>query len=229
MRMWQLPMIVFVALIGLILSVSEAQAQDVGQFQQQQMLPGPGMLQRQQPKQMLPLNGPAPAPVAAAPTQPPRNYVPGVRYTTGAVTTAGWEKTLTDGDPNLRHWNWSAMTSYTQSSYGKVPAGAYQKDKRPAGGVYVKPVHINPDTYAQKRQPFAPITARTPARTNAGNQTASNVSATVKFNRPSGQPVEAVAKTYGGNYTNTNVGGQVVAGSGSEARDVYGKLVRRPI
>ncbi|MBY0547156.1 MAG: hypothetical protein K2W95_07670 [Candidatus Obscuribacterales bacterium] len=221
MRMWQLPLIVFVALIGLVLSASEAQAQDVGQFQQQQMLPGPGMMQQQQ--QMLPLNGPARGPAAATPAQPPRNYVPGVRYTTGAVTTAGWEKTLTDGDPNLRHWNWSAMTSYTQSSYGKVAPGAFQKDKRPSGGVYVKPVHINPDTFAQKRAPFVPVSART----NAGSQTASNVSGTVRFPRPASQPAEAVAKTYGGNYTNTNVGGQVVAGSGSEARDVYGKLVRR--
>lgn len=229
MRKLQLPIVVFVALLsGQILSISEAQAQDVGQFQQQQsMLPAPQM---QQPKQMLPLNGQAPMAAAPAPQQPPRNYVPGVRYTTGAVTTSGWEKTLTDGDPNLRHWNWSAMTSYTQSSYGKVPAGAYQKEKRPSSGVYVKPVHINPDTYAQKRQPFVPIAARTPApaRTNAGNQTASNVSGTVRFNKPAaGQPVEAVAKTYGSNYTNTNVGGQIVAGSGSETRDVYGKLVRR--
>lgn len=217
MSKWQYQVIMFAALVvGLFAGIADANAQDVGQFGAQQ-------------KQMLPMSGPvAQAPAApAAPAQPPRNYVPGVRYTTGAVTVQGWEKTLTDGDPNLKRWNWSAMTSYTQSCYGKVPAGAYAKDKRPSGGVYVKPVHINPDTFAQKRQPFVPITARTPVRNNTPNQTASNVNGTVKFAKPAQQATPAVAKSYGSNYTTADVGGQVVAGSGSEARDVYGKLMSR--
>ena len=156
----------------------------------------------------------------ASPPAPPANYIPGVRYTTGAVTVSGWEQTLTTNDPNLKHWNWSAMTSYTQSCYGKVPAGAYMNKKRPSGGIYVKPVHVNPETYAQKRLPYPPINY------NANNHSAANVNGNVRFAKPSSGSA-AVAKSYSGNYTNTNVGGQIVAGSGNASRDVYGKLVSR--
>src|SRR6516164_9703852 len=82
--------------------------------------------------------------------------VAGVRYTTGAVTTQGWEKSLTDADPNLRRWNWSAITSFTQSSYNHLPAGAFLKKNKPeaqqamqpADSKYVKPIKISADTYA---------------------------------------------------------------------------------
>src|SRR5437868_4107187 len=90
--------------------------------------------------------------------QLPANALPGVRYTTGSVTTSGWEKSLTDGNPNLKRWNWSSITSYTQGCYNKVPAGAFLKQNKaedpqalkPTGHIYVKPIQVNPETYAKK-------------------------------------------------------------------------------
>lgn len=96
----------------------------------------------------------------------PQRVRAGLRYTTGAVTTHGWEKTLTEKNPNLGHWNWSAMTSYTQTEYKKVEPGAFiskgkqkappnaihaQTPLRNPGSIYQKPVHISPETFAPRR------------------------------------------------------------------------------
>jgi hypothetical protein len=88
----------------------------------------------------------------------PMNMRPGIRYTTGAVTTAGWEKGLVEGDPNLRRWNWSAMTSYTQSSYNHVAPGALLPKKQVSdaqplrtGSIYVKPIQVSPEINARRR------------------------------------------------------------------------------
>jgi hypothetical protein len=65
-----------------------------------------------------------------------------IRVTTGSHTSAGWEKNLTDGDPNLRHWTWMPVTSYDQG-YIRTPAGQDQNGrsllKRPPGHIYIKP------------------------------------------------------------------------------------------
>jgi hypothetical protein len=183
--------------------------------------------------------------------QPGRNYAPGVRYTTGAVRVSGWEKTLTDGDPNLRHWNWSAVTTYTQSAYGRVPAGAYLDKKKAPGGIYVKPVQIQPGAYLKKTTAYVSNnnepdyvsnrSAKTgtgakliapqyqPVQANNSNQTASNVTGRVRFKKPVAvAAAEPTAKTYSGDYTNANVGGRIMTDSTRSSRDVYGKLMRRP-
>lgn len=133
--------------------------------------------------------------------QAQQKFIPGVRYTTGAVTTAGWEKTLTDGDPNLKNWHWSAMTSYTQSCYNRVPAGAFlpkrnqpaqmQQIKQP-GSIYSKPVHISPERYAKKRTQAGVIVV------GNGNST-SSVNGKVRMPRQIAQSAPA-AKTYGVDY-----------------------------
>lgn len=189
-------------------------------------------------------------------TLPPgKNYAPGVRYTTGAVRVSGWEKTLTDGDPNLRHWNWSAVTTYTQSAYGKLPAGAFLDKKKSPGGVYVKPVQLPPGAFLKKTTTptyeahntpgpdyVANRTAKTgtgakliapqyqPVQTSAPNRTASDVTGRVRYKKPVAvAAAEPEAKTYGGNYTDAKVGGSVTVPSPTcDSRHVYGKLMRRP-
>lgn len=151
---------------------------------------------------------------------------PGIRYTTGAVTTAGWEKSLTDGDPNLRRWNWSAMTTYTQSCYNKVPAGAFAKkatpnridDLKPTGSIYVKPVQISPETYAKKRvQPGVIV---------VGNQNSNaNVSAKLRLPHHNTNQLAAVpAKSYNVNYVN----GSLIPSDDAfnSSRNVSGRLMR---
>ncbi len=158
--------------------------------------------------------------------QPPAGMRPGIRYTTGAVTTAGWEKSLTDGDPNLRRWNWSAMTTYTQSCYNKVPAGAFAKkinnnrvdDLKPTGSIYVKPIQISPETYAKKRvQPGVIV---------VGNNNA-NANVSAKLRLPHNNQIAAAtvaAKSYNVNYLN----GSLIPSddSYSSSRNVSGRLMR---
>lgn len=165
---------------------------------------------------------PTSAPVQQAQQQQgqvPANMIPGVRYTTGSVTTTGWEKSLTNGDPNLKRWNWSSITSYTQSCYNKVPAGAYVKNNRPSGGIYTKPIQINPDTYAKKRiQPGVIVLA--------GNHANANVSGHVKLPRQIAKEAPA-PKSYNVDY---GVAGTVhVPGNPPESlasRQVFGRLMK---
>ncbi|MBX9689292.1 MAG: hypothetical protein K2X27_21460 [Candidatus Obscuribacterales bacterium] len=156
----------------------------------------------------------------------PMRMIPGVRYTTGAVTTAGWEKSLTDGDPNLKRWNWSAMTTYTQSSYNKIPAGAFLKKSnraeqpalKPTGSIYVKPVQISADTYAKKRvQPGVIVLG--------GNNSNSNLSGRVRLPKQQIAQSAPVAKSYNVNY---GVAGQVHLPSDESlaSRQVHGRLIK---
>lgn len=153
-----------------------------------------------------------------------QRMIPGVRYTTGAVTTSGWEKSLTDGNPNLRRWNWSAITSYTQSSYNKVPPGAFvqktnkpeQQALKPTGSIYVKPIQVSPEIYAKKRvQPGVIVVGNT-------NNT-SSVSGRVKLPKQIIASQPPVAKSYNTSYVNGNLrpGDETLA-----ARNVYGRLMR---
>ncbi len=149
---------------------------------------------------------------------------PGIRYTTGAVTTSGWEKTLTDGDPNLKRWNWSAMTTYTQSCYNKVPAGAFvkknQKDApalKPTGSIYVKPVRIAADAYVKKEKPQPVMVVGT------GSNTAS-VSGHVRLPKPVVASIAPAAKSYNVNYVSGTL--SIPDGESLATRQVHGKLIR---
>ncbi len=94
--------------------------------------------------------------------QKPFQPVPGVRYTTGAVVTQGWEQNLVKGNGNLSHFHWSPIVSYTQG----MPAQKTRKQAVTAPPIqrefhYIKPTHVpNPGVYhplpvAQKAQPGA--------------------------------------------------------------------------
>lgn len=153
-----------------------------------------------------------------------QRMIPGVRYTTGAVTTAGWEKSLTDSNPNLKRWNWSAITSYTQSSYNKVPPGAFvQKSNKPelqalkpTGSIYVKPIQVSPEIYAKKRvQPGVIVVGNT-------NNT-SSVSGRVRVPRQIIAAQPPAAKSYNTNYVS---GSLRPSDETLAARNVYGRLMR---
>lgn len=161
--------------------------------------------------------------MSATPAQQAQ-MLPGVRYTTGCVTTAGWEKTLTDANPNLRRWNWSAMTTYTQSCYNKVPAGAFvkkaskpQEAMKPVGSVYSKPIHVNPDTFAKPRAPQNTIVVGTGTGTG-------NVSGRIHVPKSQIASAAPAAKSYNINY---GVSGTLVPeGESLASRNVHGRLIR---
>lgn len=73
-----------------------------------------------------------------------------IRYTSGSATSSGWEQGLVEGTPNLGHFYWSPITSYSQN-YVKVPlpanknlekAGNQPVQLRPSGSIYAKPIHV---------------------------------------------------------------------------------------
>jgi hypothetical protein len=156
----------------------------------------------------------AATPYQQAPVRP----IPGVRYTTGSVTTTGWEKTLTDGNPNLRRWTWAAITTYTQSSYNKVPAGALaKKDSKENRRIYVRPIHVSPETYAKKREQPGVIVL-------GDRNSRADLSGRLKTPRQIAQEAPA-ARSYNINY---GVSGKIKAPRKAETiatRQVYGRLV----
>lgn len=148
---------------------------------------------------------------------------PGIRYTTGSVTYSGWEKSLTDGDPNLKRWNWSAMTTYTQSCYNKVPAGAFLKQNKPEqmkqlktpGSIYVKPVHV--ETVVPKTKPQGVIWVGT------GTNSTGNVSGRVRLPKQNIASVAPVARSYNVNYVSGNM--RIPDGEELATRSVHGRLL----
>jgi hypothetical protein len=66
-----------------------------------------------------------------------------VRTTTGYVVTAGWEKGLVKGNPNLGHFNWTPMTSYKQGrQLVRQTPGPMTGLNMPRRSVYNRPVHV---------------------------------------------------------------------------------------
>jgi hypothetical protein len=140
----------------------------------------------------------------------------GYRVTSGAHTTSGWEKSLTDGDPNLRHWTWVPITNYDQKYIKVVPGAGLKRQvrpsKQPTGGHYIKPTKVA----LPKRDYSAYCNSLIAAR-----RSNSDVSGRV-------MPSKAVTPTYAyaesGRYSNSNSTGLSLS-----SQDVYGKLVSRGI
>jgi hypothetical protein len=73
-----------------------------------------------------------------------------IRYTAGATTSSGWERSLVEATPNLGRFYWAPITSYSQK-YIKAPLPPNERLERarkmqPAplrapGTIYVKPIH----------------------------------------------------------------------------------------
>lgn len=64
--------------------------------------------------------------------------------TTGVVVTRGWESNLVKSDPNLGHWHWNAIYSFTSSRpKGNVQKGSESEHKAQAPtSHYMKPIHV---------------------------------------------------------------------------------------
>ena len=88
----------FATISALILTSSAAQAQQLPVAQQ-----APQLSEEQQMYNNLP------AEVKAS-------MRPGIRYTIGAKTNAGWETSLVKGNNGLKHFYWSPVTSMVQAS-----------------------------------------------------------------------------------------------------------------
>jgi hypothetical protein len=135
----------------------------------------------------------------------------GMRITVGNHSSAGFEKSLTEGDPNLKHWTWLPISSAEQAYIHKAPGSlasgnaaphksrGYMKCNTaplPMVTYYSKPVekHASTDVSAKLTASKAP----TPVATETRVYRYSDVSG--RLNAP---PMTAM----------------------SEAKDVYGNLV----
>lgn len=138
----------------------------------------------------------------------------GYRVSSGSHTTSGWEKSLTNGDPNLRHWTWMAITNYDQKYIKVVPGAHLQRQmkpmKKPTGGHYVKPIKV--------ALPKRDYTAYCNSLTRRSNN---DVSGRVMVSKAV-TPTYAYAET--GRRYNSNSTGATLS-----SQDVYGQIVSKGI
>jgi hypothetical protein len=142
---------------------------------------------------------------------------PGVRYITGSYKISGWEDQLVKGDKNLKHWNWSPIVGYTQSSpsrhtgKGATEAPIMVPQQR---SYYIKPTHI-PTLVAAAVPLHVPVRATHPAVTST--------SANLHFstNNLSGNLLRKPMPT----YSYKQIEGSTVSGA-VEHREVFGVITR---
>lgn len=152
----------------------------------------------------------------------PAEMRPGVRYTTGSYRISGWENELVKGDPNLGHWNWSAMVGYTQSMGSKhTGKGATAAPLSPVAmqrSHYVKYNHVPTMVPAQQLASRPDVSAR---------MSSSDVSASLRpnnsHNAVSGMLRRPIALSYGGDYHNSTGSAMGTL----EHKDVFGQITHR--
>lgn len=140
-----------------------------------------------------------------------------IRVTTGTSTNAGFEKALTQSDPNLKHWCWVPVSTMNQA-YIRVAPGQVDHGKpnvaRPKS-VYAasKPVAVPLPQVRRFDLQYPRHIASSGSRSN------SDVRATVSYSR---NPVTETKM-----YSYSDVSGRLSAPrtAYNESKDVYGKLV----
>jgi hypothetical protein len=82
------------------------------------------------------------------------HHIYGVRETVGTVETRGWERSITQNNPNLSHWTWMPIYSNIQAIDGPPRAATSEPNQsqrqpqpQPQATIvpqqhYVKPIHI---------------------------------------------------------------------------------------
>lgn len=148
---------------------------------------------------------------------------PFIRETTGSYKIQGWERELVRGNPNLGHWNWSAMVGYTQSKpsmrTGKQ-AGVAPMPKRE--WAYRKPIHV-PLPVVPQAAPRAAELKAPHALAYSSSNSDSNVSGALRYTKSSSEVSGKVKLPKALSYEGSR--GSLADASGvMERKDVYGKL-----
>jgi hypothetical protein len=172
--------------------------------------------------------------VTTSPALPNIGRAYSIRVTRGAHTNAGWEKPLTDSDPNLKHWTWVPVTSFDQA-YIHVAPGSLVKDKRPEH-IYVKPTHVStvvsrPDHVYVKpvHVPLPVVNHPVAVATTENNHATTDVYGKVRApHRDPDHSLIAETKVYSQGYG--EVSGRIrpsTVTAMSESTSVYGKLMTK--
>lgn len=152
-----------------------------------------------------------------------RERIGSVRVITGSYRVEGWENSLIQGDPTLRHWHWSPMTNFIQST-PSMPTG---KQATHAPTIvepphYVKPRHV--DTIVFVKEPArSSYIHQSQQRYASSSSNSTNTSSGQVFGRIrpiSNQPLIA---SYG-SYQNSSSG---TASGALTNQEVHGMLVHR--
>ncbi|MDZ4837052.1 MAG: hypothetical protein SGJ27_24985 [Candidatus Melainabacteria bacterium] len=154
---------------------------------------------------------------------------PGIRYTIGAKTNAGWENSLVKANSGLKHFYWSPVTSMVQASPSqrtKSQATASAPLTRPAFH-YQKPIKA-----ALPHNPWMdmPLPRKAVAQALPQSRNSRDVSAKLSYKKPrssedvNGELIstDTQAKLYAAYPTEKaarNVGGNL------SSRELYGKLL----
>jgi hypothetical protein len=152
---------------------------------------------------------------------------PGIRYTIGAKTNAGWETGLVKGNAGLKHFYWSPVTSMVQAS----PSQRTKVQATSAAPVQRKEFHyLKPQRAALPHNPACdmPLPRTAVAKALSPSRNSRDVSAKIAYKRPrtsegvSGELIstDTQAKLYA-DYpsSNQNASGQLTH------QDAYGKLL----
>jgi hypothetical protein len=146
-----------------------------------------------------------------------------IRVTTGTVTNDGFEKALTQTDPNLKHWCWVPVTTmkqaYIHTAPGQVDHGSPKMERPKSVYAAYRPVRAAMPT-VDHGQPFLPrqIAYRSTSR--------GDVSGTLSYAKtPPARAFTGETKV----YSNSDISGRLRAPrystAYSDSKDCYGKLV----
>lgn len=161
---------------------------------------------------------------------------PGIRYTVGSVTKAGWHKGLVKGNKNLGHYFWAPMNHMVQaSSSQKTKVQAFKAPTRKRSFHYIKPVHkanplrpglnLPPKVAKAKKIDYIHKNVSSRIRYKKHNK---QVQAKLRYSRPKrasnvdGRLISknTQARVYAGDYSaNKNATGYL------SSKDAYGKIL----
>lgn len=145
----------------------------------------------------------------------------GMRITVGSHTNAGFEKSLTDSDPNLKHWTWLPINSAEQAYIHRAP-GSFAPPSTPshsAANAQPRKSH----GYMKCNTAPLPMVTYYSRPVEKHSATSSNVSGKLTVAK-----VPAVVPPETRVYSSSEVSARLNAPrmtAMSEAKDVYGKLV----
>jgi len=108
---------------------------------------------------------------------------PGVRYTIGAKTQAGWETGLVKGNAGLKHFYWSPVTSMVQAS----PSQRTKVQATSAAPVQKREFHyLKPQRAALPHNPACdmPLPRKAVAHALPPSRNSRDVSAKIAYKRP---------------------------------------------
>lgn len=153
---------------------------------------------------------------------------PGVRYTIGAKTNAGWETGLVKGNAGLKHFYWSPVSSMVQAT----PSQRTKAQAASAAPVQRREFHyVKPQRAALPHNPACdmPLPRTAVAKSLSPSRSSKDVSAKIAYKRSNS------SEDVNGQLISTNTQAKIYAdypsatqnASGTLTRqDAYGKLLR---